>query len=131
MVHPELYPIDINTADIETLLKVPGIGPVSARRISTRQKTDPILTPAELKGIGVVFSKAGPYIEISGKRCSSVRHTSHQQWLFENMDPASWHSNEIPYQSDKIVSTGYSYPGQTGRRLNYAGWGQKQVLYCR
>lgn len=31
--HPELYPVKINQADKETLLKVPGLGPVMVRRI--------------------------------------------------------------------------------------------------
>lgn len=33
MAHLDFFPVEVNTADYETLLRVPGIGVVSARRI--------------------------------------------------------------------------------------------------
>lgn len=41
MKHPELYPVDINRADEERLLRVPGIGPVSAGRIVSLRRSLP------------------------------------------------------------------------------------------
>ena len=31
--HPEFFPVEVNTADYETLLRIPGVGVLSARRI--------------------------------------------------------------------------------------------------
>ena len=36
LAHPERFPIDVRTADPDELMRVPGIGPVSARRIVDR-----------------------------------------------------------------------------------------------
>jgi probable DNA metabolism protein len=63
--HPSLFPIDINTADRETILRVPGIGLKSANRIlSLRRKGG--LRFEHLKQLGVVVSRAQPYIRCDG-----------------------------------------------------------------
>ena len=33
LAHPERFPVEVTRADYETLLRVPGIGPVAARRL--------------------------------------------------------------------------------------------------
>ena len=63
--HPSLFPIDINTADREMILRVPGIGLKSANRIvSLRRKGR--LRFEHLKQLGVVISRAEPYILCDG-----------------------------------------------------------------
>ncbi len=61
--HPEFFPIDVNTADYEMILRVPGIGVKSARLIveSRRHGT---LTEAQLKKIGVVMKRAKYFIAL-------------------------------------------------------------------
>ena len=39
--HPEQFPVEIMRAEYETLLRVPGIGPVSARRIVSARRVRP------------------------------------------------------------------------------------------
>jgi len=56
-----LFPVDINKASLETLLRVPGIGPTSAKRIVTARKHSR-LGLAELKRIGVVLKRAKYFI---------------------------------------------------------------------
>jgi len=63
--HPERLPVDINSASMAELLLVPGIGPVGARRIV---QSRPLLSEKELLRLGVVLSRARPYIEINGGR---------------------------------------------------------------
>ena len=55
--HPEQFPVDVNQADYEMLLRVPGIGVKSARLIVASRRFSR-LGMYELKKIGVVMKKA-------------------------------------------------------------------------
>jgi putative DNA modification/repair radical SAM protein len=61
-----LFPVDAATADYEMLLRVPGIGVKSARRIvALRRVTKP--TFDDLKKLGVVLKRARYFLTCSGK----------------------------------------------------------------
>lgn len=61
----ELFPIDINTADFHQILRVPGIGVKSAKKIiSGRRFTK--LREEHLKKIGVVWKRARYFINCAG-----------------------------------------------------------------
>ena len=64
--HLEDFPVEINTADYDTLLRVPGIGVKSAGRIVRARKTGQ-LDFDTLKKIGVVLKRAVFFITCSGK----------------------------------------------------------------
>ena len=64
--HPEFFPVEVNTAGKEELLRVPGIGPKSAIRILQARRTQN-LGMAELKRIGVVLKRAQYFITCRGK----------------------------------------------------------------
>lgn len=66
--HPEFFPIEINKAEFKNLLKVPGIGPISAKRIVERRKESPFKDIKELEALGVVIKRAFSFILINGKR---------------------------------------------------------------
>ena len=55
--HFDRFPVDVNRAGEEELLRVPGIGPRSARRILIARKNGALGLP-ELKRIGVVLKRA-------------------------------------------------------------------------
>lgn len=55
------YPVDVNAASLDTLLRVPGIGPTSAGRIVTARRTAK-LTLLDLKRLGVVLKRAQYFI---------------------------------------------------------------------
>lgn len=55
------FPLDVNSATQEELLRVPGIGPKSAKRIVQARRTGR-LGMAELKRIGVVLKRAQYFI---------------------------------------------------------------------
>jgi len=55
------FPVDVNKAEFETLLRVPGIGPTSAKRIVSARRHSR-LGMAELKRIGVVLKRAKHFI---------------------------------------------------------------------
>ncbi|NOZ23911.1 MAG: putative DNA modification/repair radical SAM protein [Planctomycetes bacterium] len=69
--HPEYFPIEINTADRTRLLRVPGIGPRSARRIVKMRREIRFGSLTDLKAMGVVVRRAAPYLTINGKRAGS------------------------------------------------------------
>ncbi len=64
--HPEFFPVEINRADYGTLLRVPGIGVTSAKRIITARRFSAI-TPEGMKKIGVVMKRAKYFITCSGR----------------------------------------------------------------
>lgn len=74
--HMETFPVDVNTAPLETLLRVPGIGPTSAQRIIVARRSCK-LTMEGLKRLGVVLKRAQYFIAASGSmgRPSIMRET--------------------------------------------------------
>jgi putative DNA modification/repair radical SAM protein len=65
--HPELFPLEVNRAPQEWLLRVPGIGPESARRILQRRRQGAIRSLEELRGLGVVVGRALPFLLLDGR----------------------------------------------------------------
>lgn len=59
--HPEAFPVDINKADYEMLLRVPGIGVKSAKLIIVSRRYSQLGT-FQLKKMGVVMKKAQYFI---------------------------------------------------------------------
>ncbi len=60
-------PIDPNSASFDELIRVPGIGPKSARRIVFHRKERKIERMRDLAALGVVVRRAGPFLKIDGK----------------------------------------------------------------
>jgi predicted DNA-binding helix-hairpin-helix protein len=65
------FPVDVNRADYESLLRVPGIGVLSARKIIQARRAGS-LTPESLKKIGVVMKRAKYFITCSGKPAAQI-----------------------------------------------------------
>lgn len=65
--HLEMFPVEINSADYYTLLRVPGIGVNSAGRILKARRMAP-LNYYDLKKIGVVLKRAVYFITCSGRQ---------------------------------------------------------------
>ena len=59
--HPDFFPVNINTADYELLLRVPGVGVRSAQLIVASRRHGR-LTSENLKKIGVVMKRAKYFI---------------------------------------------------------------------
>ena len=64
--HLEKFPVEINRAPYEMLLRVPGVGVKSARRIIAARRCGN-LTFSDLKKIGVVLKRALYFITCSGR----------------------------------------------------------------
>ena len=64
--HLELFPVEINRADYLTILRVPGIGVKSAKRIVAARR-GAVLDFADLKKLGVVLKRAVYFITCGGR----------------------------------------------------------------
>ena len=71
----EAYPVDVNAATREKLLRVPGIGPISAKRILQNRRRHTIDTWRDLQTMGVVKSWAWPFLAFPGHRPPRARQT--------------------------------------------------------
>lgn len=63
---PWLFPVDVNTASYDELLRVPGIGPASAKRIIETRRGHSIFSVEQLRKMRVSARKALPYIWFRG-----------------------------------------------------------------
>lgn len=70
--HPEEFPVEVNRAPYEKLLRVPGIGVLSAKRI-VRVRRETKLDFDGLKRIGVVLKRASYFITCQGKSASRIK----------------------------------------------------------
>ena len=66
--HKDIFPLEVNRAPYELLLRVPGVGVKSAWRI-TRARRAAALTWDALAKIGVVTKRARHFLVANGKRC--------------------------------------------------------------
>ncbi len=70
--HLEEFPVEVNTAPLERLLRVPGIGVRSAQRISAARR-DRSLDFDGLRRIGVVLKRAQYFITCRGRMREGLR----------------------------------------------------------
>lgn len=72
--HMDFFPLDVNRAAYEDLLRVPGIGVNSAQRI-VRARRSGSLNFAGLKKLGVVLKRAQYFITCSGRTAEGISLT--------------------------------------------------------
>ena len=72
--HPEFFPVEVNHADYEALLRIPGVGVVSARRILAARRVGP-LRIEQLPKLGVVMKRAQYFLTASGRLPDGLRFT--------------------------------------------------------
>lgn len=65
------FPIEINTADYFTLLRIPGIGVISAKKI-IKARREFLLDFESLKKLGVVLKRAKYFITCKGKYFNTI-----------------------------------------------------------
>ena len=69
----DAYPLDVNSATREQLLRVPGVGPTSADRILRNRRAHSIDNWRDLKTMGVVQKRAWPFLRFPGHRPPRAR----------------------------------------------------------
>mgnify|MGYP004464777421 CR=1 FL=1 len=96
--HLEFFPVEINQADYYELLRVPGIGYTSARRIIGARRTHS-LDFADLKRIGVVLKRALYFITCNGRMMYNTR--VEEAYITRNLlaeENCRKHGNEAAFQ---------------------------------
>lgn len=73
--HPERFPVDVATAPLEQLLRVPGIGVVTARRLVHERRTTHLRDLADLKRLGVQTTRAAGFLALRGRAFQANRWT--------------------------------------------------------
>ena len=80
--HPEFFPVEVNRADYEALLRVPGIGVVSAKRILVARRSG-ALRAEDLKKLGVVMKRAQYFLTCGGRYASPLKLS--QEGMLQNL----------------------------------------------
>ena len=66
-----MFPLEVNSARHDELLRVPGIGVVSAKRIVDARRGG-TLRPEHLKKLGVVMKRAASFVTAGGSFCGRI-----------------------------------------------------------
>lgn len=74
LAHLDFFPVEVNQADRESLLRVPGVGVLSARRILAARRAGP-LHIEDLKKLGVVMKRAQYFLTASGRMAEGLHFT--------------------------------------------------------
>ena len=74
LAHLDFFPVEVNTADYETLLRVPGVGVTSAKRILYSRRAGRLHLD-QLRKLGVVMKRAQYFLTASGKMTEGIRFT--------------------------------------------------------
>lgn len=96
--HLQHFPVEINRADYATLLRIPGIGVTSARRIAQSRRWS-ALTFDHLRKIGVVLKRAAYFITCGGKMMTGdllSRPEDLRGHLIYDLKPGEWKQPLLP-----------------------------------
>ena len=113
------FPVDVNTADYEMILRVPGIGVTSAKRIVSARRSA-VLDFDSLKKMCVVLKRARFFITCDGKTMQGIRNN--REFIYRNM--------VAEYSSDSRQALEYEQLSlfESDSRLKALQGTQKEVL---
>lgn len=95
--HLEQFPVEINRADYQTLLRVPGVGVKSAQRIVAARRNGQ-LHFEELKKIGVVLKRALYFITCNGRMM--YRTKMEEDYITRNLLSVK---EKLPFDRDGVT----------------------------
>lgn len=97
--HLELFPVDLQKAPFDLILRVPGIGPKSARRIVAARRYG-TLTFENIKKMGVVLKRAHYFILCNGKMMYNT--PIEEGYIFRQLTATNQKENwQIAHQNEK------------------------------
>ncbi len=116
MTNYERFPVDVNQATEQELLRVPGVGPLAASRIIGQRKEHSITQSRELKAMGVVMKRALPFLRFPGHKPSPAKQAEMPLFQEQPTKPAqpSKRTMELHNASAANCSTCPLNPGTCG-----------------
>jgi predicted DNA-binding helix-hairpin-helix protein len=87
LAHPERFPVEVRTAGRDELMRVPGIGPGTARRIVAERDAACIRDLRDLRKLGAITNRAAGFVTIGGRRVQTLRWEE-QMGLWQPEDEA-------------------------------------------
>jgi predicted DNA-binding helix-hairpin-helix protein len=94
LAHPERFPIEVSRAPYESLVRIPGIGPVTARALVEGRRRAVIRWSGDLRAAGVDVTRAGWFLSLRGRRLASAP-APRQLRLF----PHGEHLTQAPFKT--------------------------------
>jgi predicted DNA-binding helix-hairpin-helix protein len=91
LAHPERFPVEVGTASYEELVRVPGIGPVIARRIGEARRSMLLRGLADLKKIGVITTRAAGFLTLRGRKLGTTRWTEQLGFWAPETEAGAYH----------------------------------------
>lgn len=73
LAHRDTYPIEVTRASYSQLLRIPGVGPLGARRIVEARRTTTFRSLADLRALGVLTTRAAGFLLVNGRRLATER----------------------------------------------------------
>jgi len=72
LAHPDRFPVALERAPYEMLLRVPGIGPTAARRLIRERRSVVLRDADDFRGLGANMRRAGYFVTLKGRRLARV-----------------------------------------------------------
>jgi predicted DNA-binding helix-hairpin-helix protein len=91
LAHPERFPVEVRTASITQLMRVPGIGPGAARRVVAERRTTVIRGLGDLRKFGVLTARAAGFLTLAGRRLQTVRWAEQLGFWQPDEDVGTYH----------------------------------------
>ena len=108
------FPLEVNTATHEQLLRVPGVGPTSAQRIVQNRQRHSIDTWRDLQAMGVVKKWAWPFMRFPGHRPPKAKQ------LKLDLFGEDARANQIQ-QTAAVATTEQTATAPCGQQMSCAG----------
>ncbi len=76
VAHPELWPVEINRADRELLLRIPGLGPTSVDKIVKTRRLTTLRSPEDLRRLRIAPKRVRNFVLFDGRH-----YPGPQSWM--------------------------------------------------
>ncbi len=91
LAHPELFPVEVRTASVQELVRVPGIGPAGAKRLVAERRATAIRGLGDLRKLGVLTNRAAGFLSLAGRRLQTTRWTEQLGFWQESEEAGRYH----------------------------------------
>jgi predicted DNA-binding helix-hairpin-helix protein len=92
LTHAERFPVEVRTASCAELVRVPGIGPGTARRIVAERGATVLRDLRDLRRLGVVTTRAAGFLTLGGRRLTDVRWAEQMGFWGPDEDVGRYHA---------------------------------------